>query len=225
MRVLLVEDDRESARYLTEGLTEHGHSVEVAHTGTDGLERANAYRYDVVVVDRMLPELDGLELLRTLRAEKNFVPALILSALGDIDHRVQGLQAGGDDYLVKPYALPELVARLEALNRRNERFSHRKSLSDGGVVLDRESQQVAGADGGTVRLKPQEVKILELLMRNRGKVVTRTMLLEYVWGITFDPRSNLVDTQICRLRAKLESVGAGALVETVRGKGYRFRVS
>ncbi len=224
MKILLVEDDREAAKYLVTGLNQHGHSVEVAFNGLEGLERARSEQFDVLVVDRMLPKLDGLELLQRLRDHHNFVPALILSALGDVDHRVQGLQAGGDDYLVKPYALPELVARLEALNRRNEKFSPLRALSESGLILDRESQELSNPDNRAVALKPQEVKIMELLMKNKGQVVTRTMLLEYVWGITFDPKSNLVDTQICRLRAKLEAIGVGGYVETVRGQGYRFRV-
>lgn len=223
MKILLIEDDIEAAGYLAQGLRENGHQVDVAHTGDQGLQLALEESFDVLIVDRMLPELDGLTVLSRLRERRVYTPALILSALGDVDHRVEGLKAGGDDYLSKPYAFAELLARLEALNRRSEKFSASTEISVGGFTLETDRDRLKAPDGRSVELNSQEMKILDLLLRNSGKVVTRSMLLERVWGITFNPKSNLVDAQVCRLRQKLLDVAASHLIETVRGKGYRIR--
>ena len=223
MRFLIVEDDQDASAYLAKALTEEGHLVDTAATGPDGLHLAQSVPYDVWILDRMLPELDGLELLRSMRRGGNLTPALILSALGEIDDKVEGLRAGGDDYLVKPFALAELTARLEVLARRTKLPLREKVVEAAGLTLEPESLTVKRGEE-SLGLQAQEVRLLEILMRNSGQVVTRTMLLEQVWDVHFSPQSNVVDTQICRLRNKLETIGCRkTLIETVRGAGYRLQ--
>ena len=224
MKILLVEDDREAAAYLVKGLTESGHSVEHAANGPDGLHLALTGTYDVLILDRLLPGLDGLSLLSALRAANDATPVLFLSALGEVDDRVAGLRAGGDDYLVKPYAFSELVARLEGLDRRVRQETASTRLEVADLVLDRDRHRVTRA-GQTIRLQPREMRLLEYLMRHAGKVVTRTMLLEQVWDYHFDPQTNVIDVHISRLRAKIDRDYNPPLLHTVRGAGYRLGVA
>jgi two-component system OmpR family response regulator len=223
MHILLVEDDQKSAVYLVKGLTESGHVVDYAADGEAGLHMALSESYDVLIVDRMLPKRDGLSLIRMLRADDKQVPALVLSAKGEVDDRVEGLRSGGDDYLVKPYAFVELLARVEALARRvaagaND-FSDRLHVAD--LELDLRRRKVSRA-GSVIHLQPRELRLLEFLMRHVGKVVTRTMLLEQVWDFHFDPQTNVIDTQISRLRAKIDRDFDRPLLHTLRGVGYRL---
>ncbi|MEO0386216.1 MAG: response regulator transcription factor, partial [Pseudomonadota bacterium] len=204
MRVLVVEDDQETAAYIAKALGECGHVCDLAATGTEGLEAALARGYDVIVLDRMLPRLDGLALVQALRAAGNHTPVLILSALGQVDDRVQGLTAGGDDYMTKPFAFSELLARLEVLTRRagGEAPSEtRLALAD--LEMDLLARTVA-RDGQTIDLQPREFLILEYMLRRAGRVVTRTMLLEGVWDYNFDPQTNVIDVHISRLRQKID---------------------
>jgi len=225
MRLLIVEDDRDAAGYMEKGLKESGHAVDLAHTGREGLLRAASGDYDVLIVDRMLPELDGLGLVRTLRATDNRTPVLFLSALGQVEDRVKGLRSGGDDYLAKPYAFSELLARVESLGRR------RPSQASAGpetvlryddLSLDLLSRRVERA-GRELDLQPREFKLLEVLMRHAGQVMTRTMLLEKVWDYRFDPQTNVIDVHISRLRQKVDRGFAHPLIHTVRGAGYSLR--
>lgn len=221
MRVLLVEDDVEAAGFLRKGLAERGHVVDHAPDGGDGLGMALEGGYDVIILDRMLPQRDGLTIVKMLRADLNQTPVLLLSALGAVDDRVEGLRAGGDDYLVKPYAFSELLARLEALGRRTISQEPTTSLRVEDLIFDQVSRR-ATRDGRDLNLQPRESRLLEVLMRNAGRVVTRTMLLEKVWDIHFDPQSNVVDTQISRLRSKVDGEQERKLLHTVRGVGYRL---
>ncbi len=221
MQVLLIEDDQEAAAYLVKGLTESGHVVDHAADGEDGLQMSLAKGYDVLVVDRMLPGRDGLSIIRVLRADGRNTPALVLSALGEVDDRVEGLRAGGDDYLVKPYAFSELLARLEALARRVQPAEIRNRLKVADLELDLLAHKVT-RDGRTIRLQPRELRLLEYLMRHAGQVVTRSMLLEHVWDFHFDPGTNVIDTQISRLRSKIDKGFGIPLLHTVRGRGYRL---
>jgi two-component system OmpR family response regulator len=195
--------------------------VDYAADGEDGLHLALTGRYDVIVADRMLPRRDGLSIVRMLRADRNTTPVLVLSALGEVDDRVAGLRAGGDDYLVKPYAFSELLARLEALTRRNQAEHATQILQVADLVLDTHKQSVNRA-GSLVRLQPREYRLLEYLMRHAGQVVTRTMLLEQVWDFHFDPQTNVIDVQISRLRAKIDKDRSPPLLHTVRGAGYKL---
>ena len=222
MRVLLIEDDREAARYLAKALAESGHTADVAHDGQSGLVQARGTTYDILIVDRMLPELDGLSVIQTLRAEGFRTPVLILSALGDVDDRVKGLKAGGDDYLTKPYAFTELLARIEALTRRVLSDDQDTRYQVGDLVLDRLTRQVTRGDT-EILLQPREFKLLEYLMRHKGQMVTRTMLLEQVWDYHFDPQTNVIDVHISRLRSKIDKGFDRALLHTVRGAGYIMR--
>ena len=224
MHILLIEDDRQAAEYLAKGLGECGHVVDHAADGDAGLHLALSGQYEVIVVDRMLPGRDGLSIIRMLRADHNQTPALVLSALGEVDDRVAGLRAGGDDYLVKPYAFTELLARLDALSRRNHPATQELQLRVGDLVIDRRSQTVRRADR-RIRLQPREFRLLEYLMRNAGRVVTRTMLLEHVWDFHFDPQTNVIDVQISRLRSKIDKGFAVPLLHTVRGAGYKLSES
>ena len=224
MKILLVEDDREAAAYLVKGLTESGNSVEHAANGPDGLHLALTGNYDVLILDRLLPGLDGLSLLSALRAANDATPVLFLSALGEVDDRVAGLRAGGDDYLVKPYAFSELLARLEGLDRRVRQETATSRLEVADLVFDRDRHRVTRA-GQTIRLQPREMRLLEYLMRHAGKVVTRTMLLEQVWDYHFDPQTNVIDVHISRLRAKIDRDYDPPLLHTVRGAGYRLGVA
>ena len=223
MRALIIEDDEVVAKFIAKGLRQHGYLVDVARDGRDGLFHALEQAYDVMVVDRMLPGLDGLSVLRTVRSAGNATPILILSALAEVDNRVEGLRAGGDDYLTKPFAFSELIARLEALQRRPRQGGAAHTVYRAGdLELDPRRRTVARA-GGPIRLLPREFALLEYLMRHRGQVVTRTMLLENVWDYHFDPQTNVVDVHVSRLRAKVDRPFPEPLIETVRGVGYRLR--
>ena len=222
MRLLIVDDDRDAAAYLVKGLKESGHVVDHAADGVEGLALSRAQTYDVAIVDRMLPRLDGLNLVQKMREEGNQVPVLFLSALGEIDDRVKGLKAGGDDYLPKPYAFVELLARVDALVRRRQPEQVQTKLVVGDLELDLLSRS-ASRGGHAIDLQPREFLLLEYLMRHAGQVVTRTMLLENVWDYHFDPQTNVIDVHISRLRAKIDKGFADALLHTVRGAGYCLR--
>jgi len=222
MRVLLIEDDRETAQFLVKALKESGHTADLAADGETGLAMALEGAYDVLVVDRMLPKLDGLSVVKTVRAEGRRAPVLILSALGDVDDRVKGLRAGGDDYLTKPYAFSELLARLEALGRRAVPEEQETRYAVGDLVLDRLSHRVTRGGEG-IPLQPREYRLLEYLMKHAGQVVTRTMLLENVWDYHFDPQTNVIDVHISRLRSKIDKSFDRPLLHTVRGAGYMVR--
>jgi two-component system OmpR family response regulator len=224
MRILIVEDDREAASYLTKAFREAGHVADHAADGLEGYAMAEAGDYDVLIVDRMLPKLDGLSLIRSLREQKVETPVLILSALGQVDDRVKGLRAGGDDYLPKPYAFSELLARVEVLARRRVAggASEPTTYRIGDLELDRLSHRVTRA-GQDVVLQPREFRLLEYLMKNAGQVVTRTMLLEHVWDYHFDPQTNVIDVHVSRLRAKIDKGFARPLIHTIRGAGYMVR--
>lgn len=220
MRVLLIEDEVETAAHVSEGLREAGWRVDAAHDGDDGLELASANEHDVIIVDRMLPGRDGLSVVVELRARQVQTPVLFLTSMGAIADRVAGLDGGGDDYLVKPFSTAELHARVAALARRPVVAPQdRASLQVDDLILDRLNRSVHRNDR-KVDLLPLEFRLLELLMLNAGRIVTRAMLLEKVWGFHFDPRTNIVETHISRLRGKIESAGAAALIVTVRGAGY-----
>mgnify|MGYP002713012163 CR=1 FL=1 len=221
MHLLLIEDDREAAVWLIKGLQSVGHVVDHAADGEDGLHLALTGDYDVFIVDRMLPKRDGLSMIRMLRADGNPTPALVLSALGEVDDRIEGLRAGGDDYLVKPYAFDELVARLEVLTRRNKEQAPATQLKIADLILDLTTHKVTRA-GKIIRLQPKEQQLLEYLMRHHDQIVTRNMLLEHVWDFHFDPQTNVVDTQISRLRSKIDKDFDMPLLHTIRGRGYRL---
>jgi two-component system, OmpR family, response regulator len=219
MRILIIEDDREAGAYLLKGLTESGHHVDLASAGREGLANAQRGGFDAMIVDRMLPELDGLSIVAALRAAHDHTPVLVLSALGDVDDRVEGLRAGCDDYLTKPFAFTELLARLEALTRRGTAET-RLILAD--LDVDLISRKVIRG-GRTIDLLPREFRLLEYLMRHAGHIVTRTMLLEKVWDHHFDPQTNVIDVHISRLRQKLDKGFEHPLLHTVRGAGYSLR--
>jgi len=222
MRILVIEDDKKTAEYIMKGLAESGFVADLASTGPDGLHLATGGQYDALIVDRMLPGLDGLAVIRALRAGEITVPALILSALAHVDDRVTGLRAGGDDYLTKPFAFSELQARLEALLRRPHAIVQQTTLEVGDLAMDLLSRRVVRA-GRPIDLRPQEYKLLEYLMRHAGEVVTRTMLFEGVWDFHFDPQTNVVDVHISRLRQKIDKGFDRPLIHTHRGGGYSIR--
>jgi two-component system OmpR family response regulator len=222
MRVLIVEDDREVARNIAKMLRECGHVADTAHDGEDGLALAREGAFDVLIVDRMMPRRDGLSMISALREEGDKTPVLILSALGEVDDRVEGLKAGGDDYLVKPYAPSELIARVDALARRRNPDAVKTRLEVGDLEMDLLARTVK-RDGEAILLQPREFRLLEFLMRNAGQVVTRTMLLEKVWDYHFDPQTNVIDVHISRLRAKIDKPYGAAMLHTVRGAGYRLQ--
>ena len=222
MRLLLIEDDDQVVGYLQKALRETGAVVDHAGDGREGLLMAAAEDYDALIVDRMLPKLDGLSIVRTLRASGDRTPVLILSALGEVDDRVEGLRAGGDDYLVKPFAFAELQARLEALQRRGTGETPETRLQVADLEMDLLARTVTRA-GKEVVLQPREFRLLEYLMRHAGQVVTRTMLLENVWDYHFDPQTNVIDVHVSRLRAKIDRDFAQPLLHTVRGAGYMLR--
>jgi two-component system OmpR family response regulator len=222
MRLLLIEDDAEAAQFLLKALRESGHHADHASDGEDGLALAREGAYDVLIVDRMLPKLDGLSLVRELRSAGNRTPALILSTLAEVDDRVKGLRAGGDDYLGKPYAYSELLARIEALARRARPEEQETRYVVGDLVLDRLAHRVTRA-GQPIPLQPREYRLLEFLMRNAGQVVTRTMLLEHVWDYHFDPQTNVIDVHVSRLRSKIDKGFDTPMLHTVRGAGYMIR--
>ncbi len=218
MQILVIEDDIEASRYLSENLVSHGHRVETAADGKRGLALAKSKTYNVLVVDRMLPELDGLSIIRNLRSQNINTPAMVLSALGQVDHRIEGLRAGGDDYLVKPYAFSELHARLEALTRRTAP-PDTTLLTVGDLELNLVNHKVC-RQGQAIRLQPREFCLLEYLMRHAGQIMTRTMLLQQVWDINFDPKTNVIEAHISRLRRKIDNDFDVCLIHTVRGVGY-----
>ena len=226
MRILLIEDDPETSRFIRKGLAEAGHVLDHAGDGKQGLLLALDAEHDVLVVDRMLPGLDGLSIVRSLRAAGRDTPVLVLSALGEVDDRVEGLRAGGDDYLVKPFALVELSARLEALVRRRDAGTGAASPVTRLIVADLEMDLLARSvkrAGRAIDLKPREFRLLEYLMRHAGQVVTRTMLLEAVWDYHFDPQTNVIDVHVSRLRRKINRDAGVPLIHTVRGAGYVIR--
>ncbi len=222
MQILIVEDDAQTAEYMAKGLGESGYAVERAADGREGLYRATDGAFDLVIVDRMLPGLDGVALIQALRAAKVATPVLILSALGKVDDRVSGLRAGADDYLTKPFAFSELLARVEALLRRPRGHQPVTRLAVGDLELDLLSRHVTRS-GRAIELKPREYRLLEYLMRHAGQVVTRTMLLEGVWDYHFDPQTNVIDVHVSRLRQKIDKGFDEPLLHTVRGAGYCLR--
>jgi two-component system OmpR family response regulator len=224
MKILVVEDDKEAANWLIKGLKEEGHVVDLATNGPDGLDMAGEQAHDVIVMDRMLPGMDGLSVISRLREDGVSTPVLILSALGEVDDKVMGLRAGGDDYLAKPYAFTELLARVETLGRRQSAEPHKTRLQVGDLEIDLLARTAKRA-GEDILLQPREFKLLEYLMRNAGSVVTRTMLLENVWNYHFDPQTNVIDVHISRLRAKIDKEFDEPLLHTVRGAGYTIRAA
>lgn len=222
MRILLIEDDAEQAGFLTKGLREAGHVVDHAANGRDGLFLAAGEKYDAMIVDRMLPQVDGLTIISTVRASGNHTPAIILSALGEVDDRIRGLRAGGDDYLVKPYSFSELLARLEAVMRRGPVKTTDTVLRVGDLEMDLLARSVRRG-ARDIDLKPQEFRLLEYLMRHQGQVVTRTMMFENVWDYHFDPQTNVIDVHISRLRSKIDGETEAAMIHTIRGAGYCLR--
>ena len=222
MKILLVEDNERVSQFVRQGLNEAGHAVDHAATGDHGLSLASSEKYDAMILDRMLPGgIDGLTIIETLRKAGNAKPILILSALADVDERIRGLRAGGDDYLAKPFALGELLARLEALLRRSQKPEAQTSFSVGDLQLDLLSRKVARG-GKPIQLQPREFKLLEFLMRHAGQVVTRSMLLENVWDYHFDPQTNVIDVHISKLRQKIDAGFDRPLLHTVRSAGYRL---
>ncbi len=224
MRILIIEDDEATAAYVQKGLMEAGHTADIAIQGTEGLSMATSENYQALIVDRMLPEMDGLTVISTLRSQNNHTPALILSALGDVDDRVEGLKAGGDDYLTKPFAFSELLARLDALGRRTVAEAQATTLVAGDLVMDLLGREVKRGET-VIDLQPREFRLLEYLMRHSNQVVTRTMLLENVWDYNFDPQTNVIDVHISRLRGKIDKNFDTPLLNTVRGAGYILRAA
>lgn len=224
MKILLIEDDDETAGYVARTLRKEGHTVERARDGQEGYTLASTHSHDVAIIDRMLPSSDGLNLVKTLRAEQWNVPALFLTTMSGIRDRVDGLAAGGDDYLVKPFAISELVARVNSLGRRTERrgAEHKTHLQVGDLELDLLSR-TAKRDGQQLNLQLQEFRVLEYLVRHAGQVVTRTMLLENVWQLHFDPNTNIVESHMSRIRTKLDKPFPKHMIETIRGSGYLLR--
>jgi two-component system OmpR family response regulator len=221
MRILIVEDDLEAAEAMERGLSETGHECCRAADGEEGLAAARGGEFDVMIVDRMMPRMDGVTLITTLRREGDQTPVLFLSALGEVGDRVAGLQAGGDDYLVKPYAFAELIARVEALARRRETGSVHTLLRVGDLEMDLIGRRVH-RQGKEIDLQPREFQLLEFMMRHAGQSVTRTMLLEKVWEYHFDPQTNVIDVHVSRLRSKIDKGFDRAMLQTVRGAGYRL---
>lgn len=220
MRILCIEDEPDLLEYIVGGLRQEGYVVDSACGGKDGLFLASTEQYDVILVDRMLPEIDGLTIIKTLRGAGNITPILIFSALGEVDDRVKGLRSGGDDYLVKPFAFSELTARIEALNRRNKQTSETETtLVAKDLELDLLKRK-AKLGAKYIELQSTEYRLLEYLMRHKGQVVTRTMLLEYVWDYHFDPQTNVIDVHISRLRQKINNLEPQYLIKTKRGAGY-----
>ncbi len=222
MRILVVEDDKSNAEYVREGLIESGHNVDISSDGMDGLYMATEQKYDALIIDRMLPKLDGLALIQALRSSGNKTPVLVLSSLAKVEERVKGLRSGGDDYLVKPFAFSELLARIETLTRRggNVAQSEQGQLQVGNLVMNLLSHTVT-RDGKNIPLQNREFKLLEFLMRHADQVVTRTMLLEGVWDFYFNPQTNLIDAQVSKLRQKIDKGFDKSLIHTIRGAGYK----
>jgi len=222
MKILVVEDNERVSQFISKGLREQGHVVDHAAPGRDGLFLASSEKYDVIIMDRMLPgDIDGLAIVEALRASGSKTPILILSALAEVDDRIRGLRAGGDDYLTKPFAFGELAARLDALVRRSQGSETKAALELADLRMDLLAHKVTRG-GKTIALKPREFSLLEYLLRHAGQVVTRTMLLENVWEYHFDPQTNVVDVHISKLRQKIDAGFVPALLHTVRGVGYRL---
>jgi two-component system, OmpR family, response regulator len=219
MHALVIEDDTRTADFIVKGLKENGFAVDHAPDGADGLHLATTRPYDIMVVDRMVPGLDGLAVIQALRAARIDIPAIVLSSLGQADHRIEGLKAGSDDYLAKPFVFDELLARIAAILRRRRGGGEITRLEVGDLAMDLLSRRVVRA-GRSIELLPREFQLLECLMRNAGRVVTRTMLLESVWNYHFDPNTNVIDTQISRVRQKVDRDFPAALIRTIRGSGY-----
>ncbi len=224
MKILVIEDDAATGAYIADGLREEGHSVDLIPSGADGLVQATIGSYDVMVVDRMLPGLDGMALVKTLRATRNVTPVLFLTAMGGVDDRIEGLHAGADDYLTKPFSFGELSARIAAIGRRPRLQDEPVNLTVADLEMNLLTRKVTRA-GQTIDLLPREFALLECLMRRKGRVQTRTMLMETVWDIHYDPLTNVVDTHISRLRAKVDKPFGTELIETVRGAGYRINAA
>ena len=222
MKILLIEDDVEMTSYVVTALKAEGHQVDHAVSGRDGLGLAIDGAYDVAIVDRMLPGMDGLSLVRMLRSAQLPTRVIFVTTMGGIDDRVEGFKAGGDDYLVKPFAMPELLARVHSLARRNHAKQEDTVLTVGDLEFNLVRRRVR-RDGRTIELQPQEMKLLEVLMRNAGRTVTRTMLLEQVWDFQFEPKTSIVETLVSRLRSKIDRPRTPSLIETVRGSGYSLR--
>lgn len=219
MRILIVEDDKQTARFISKGLRQEGFAVDCTSNGEDGLHLILRESYDAAVIDIMLPKLDGLALIDEMRRKGGDVPVIVLSAKSSVDDRIKGLQAGGDDYLVKPFAFSELAARIQALIRRATRADELTSLSVGNLKMDLVRRKVF-RKGIEIELQPKEWALLEYLMRNVGRVVSKTMIMEHVWDYNFDPRSTVVESRVCRLRDKVDRPFGGDLIHTVRGVGY-----
>jgi two-component system, OmpR family, response regulator len=222
MRVLVIEDDAETARHLVRALREEGHEVAAQSNGDDGLRAALAEPWDLLIVDRMLPRIDGLEVVRSLRHGESVAAILMLTTLGGVDDRVQGLNAGADDYLVKPFSFAELLARVAALGRRAARTGTATSLRYADLTVDLLSRAVTRG-GEPIELLPREFRLLEYLMKHAEQIVTRSMLLEHVWDVHFDPHTSVVETHVSRLRGKIDRGNATTLIHTVRGSGYTLR--
>lgn len=223
MKFLMIEDDASTADYVKSGLREEGHDLDHTPSGLNGLELACTRDYDVLIVDRMLPGLDGLSIVRALRSSGKPTPVIFLTAVGGVDDRVEGLEAGADDYLLKPFAFSELMARLHALGRRSPGSREETVLKVGDLEMDLIGRRVVRA-GREIDLQPREFRLLEYLMRNRGRVLTRTMLLERVWEFHFDPKTNVVETHVSRLRSKIDRPFATEMIRTIRGSGYSLNV-
>ncbi|MDX2113910.1 MAG: response regulator transcription factor [Alphaproteobacteria bacterium] len=221
MKLLIIEDDLESAKYLAKGLREHGHVVDHRASGKEGLFMATTEHYDALIVDRMVPDVDGMTVVQTLRASGNETPILFLTALDKVEEKVKGLKAGADDYLAKPYSFTELMARLETITRRKTGEKAVTKLSCGELEMDLLTRTVRRA-GKTIDLQAREFSLLEYLMRNAGTVVTRTMLLEHVWDYNFDPQTNVIDVHISRLRQKVDKGFDKSMIHTLRGAGYKL---
>ncbi|WP_299002445.1 response regulator transcription factor [uncultured Shewanella sp.] len=222
MKILIVEDDSTTIDYVVKGFAEQGYNIETASDGHQGLLLATSMKYDLIILDRMLPQLDGLKVLAALRATGSQTPVLILSALSHVDERVKGLRAGGDDYMTKPFAFSELLVRAEKLMQRGELQPTKTDLVVGPLTMELLTRKVL-VDDNELMLQPKEFQLLKYLMEHADQVISRTLLFEAVWDYHFDPRTNVIDVHIAKLRRKLEELGHGELIETVRGAGYRLR--
>lgn len=222
MKILLIEDDLSTLKFIKKGLKESGHIVDTFSNGNDGLDAAYLGEHDVIILDRMLPEIDGLTIVTKIRNNKISTPVLFLSALGEVNDRVKGLKAGGDDYLAKPFSFSELIARIEALNRRQNPKSDLDILKADDLLLNKKTRKVT-RNSVLINLQPQEYKLLEVLMENSNEVITRTMLLEKVWDLHFDPQTNIIDVHISRLRKKIDKDHDVQLLHTIRGAGYSIQ--
>ena len=222
MKILLIEDDESLSNYIKKGLKEHGHIIDAFSDGSEGLEAAYLEEHDIILLDRMLPSVDGLTIVKQIRNDNINTPILFLSALGEVDDKVKGLKAGGDDYLVKPFSFSELIARVEALNRRQNPKSENDILKIEDLILNKRKREVKRGDN-FIKLQPQEYRLLEILMENANEVLTRTMLLEKVWDLHFDPQTNIIDVHISRLRKKIDKNYKKTLLKTIRGAGYSIQ--